>query len=293
MNKKLGFLALFSSAFVYAFFGIWIKAASESFGPFVQTFLRGTVSIIFILVWVIVARRKLRLDKEIDKKKLIIYSITPPFSIMATVFSMSLVKAANTLFYIYAGVLISSLFFGLLWYHEKITKMKLAVLCLSLFGIFLMAYPLERTSVLGLIFGFIPGVLDSLDNAMAKYLGKFDKPTMLIFQNISKVVIGGAFVLLFQEKLVAAVSFPATFAIVALGIGLVIITGLYLYGFQNFDLNLGNVVTSVELVIILFLNAIFLREYPNTTEVFGGALILLSIVIINVYAIREERLKNV
>ena len=30
MNKKLGFLALFSSAFVYAFFGIWIKAASES-----------------------------------------------------------------------------------------------------------------------------------------------------------------------------------------------------------------------------------------------------------------------
>ena len=54
-------------------------------------------------------------------------------------------------------------------------------------------------------------------------------------------------------------------------------------------LNLGNIVTSVELVILLFLNAIFLKEFPNTTEIIGGFLILLSIVIINFYSLKEVK----
>lgn len=291
MNKKYGFLALFSSAFIYAFFGIFIRLSSESFGPFAQSFLRGLVSVVFIVGWMIIARKKIRLDKKIDKKRLFIYSITPPFSIISTVISINLVKAANTLFYIYAGVLISSLFFGWIWYHEKITKMKLLILMISLVGIFLMAYPLERTNLLGVIFGFIPGVLDSLDNAMAKYLGKFDKGTMLIFQNISKVVVGGLLFLLFQESVATSISTPSILAVIALGVGMVLIGGLYLYGFQNFDLNLGNIVTSVELVILLFLNAIFLKEFPNTTEIIGGLLILFSIVVINIYSLCEEKVK--
>ena len=289
MNKKYGFLALFSSAFIYAFFGIFIRLSSQSFGPFAQSFLRGLVSVLFILGWMIVTRKKIKVDKKIDKRKLFIYSILPPFSIISTVISINLVKAANTLFYIYAGVLISSLFFGWIWYHEKITKMKIMVLIISLVGIFLMAYPLEGTSLLGVIFGFIPGVLDSLDNAMAKYLGKFDKATMLIFQNISKVVVGGLLFLLFQESISASVSMPSILAVIALGVGMVLIGGLYLYGFQNFDLNLGNIVTSVELVILLFLNAIFLKEFPNTTEIIGGFLVLLSIVIINFYSLKEVK----
>jgi len=56
-------------------------------------------------------------------------------------------------------------------------------------------------------------------------------------------------------------------------------------------LNLGNIVTSAELIIMLFLNALFLHEFPSANEVIGGSFILISLIIVSFHAFKTERSK--
>lgn len=291
MNKKLGFIALFSSAFIYATFGILIRYASLSFGPFSQVILRGLIGAIAIFIWILFKKINLTIPKQVDRKRLFIYLLTAPFSIACATISMSLIKVANTTFYIYAGVFISSLIFGKVLYQEKLTQIKVVCFVLSFMGLLLLSYPLEKNTIIGATLGFIPGVLDSLENAMIKYLSKFEKTTLLFYSKTTQTIVGLGLFLIFRESLPITVQNSSIFAIIGLGLGMLTIGILYFYGFHNFELQLGNIVTSAELPIILVLTAIFLKEYPNLYELIGGGLIFLSIIIINLSLNKKAALR--
>lgn len=92
----------------------------------------------------------------------------------------------------------------------------------------------------------------------------------------------------FRESLPTTIHIGSVLGILGLGLGIVCIGSLYFYGFKNFDLNLGNIVTSAELVILLLLNAAFLHEYPNSNEIIGGVFILLSLIVISINAFKKS-----
>lgn len=288
-KKQLGYLAILAAAFIYSFSGIFVRSASEIFGTFTQLTLRGLIALVYIVVWMVIKKIPFNIPKEVNKKWLLAYTITAPFSVACATLSMNMIKASNTIFYIYAGLLTSSLIFGRIWYQEKITFAKMSILLLSLIGIFIMAYPLQQVSVIGAILGITPGVLDSLENAMAKYLGKFEKTSLLVLQNIPKIVLGLPLLLLLKEPISGIVTPFSIFSLFALGIGMVLISSFYLFGFQHVDLNMGNIVSSSELIILLFLNAMFLKEYPNFNEAIGGMLILISVVSINFVSTHDSQ----
>jgi len=291
MNKKLGFIALFSSAFIYAFIGIFIRFASLSFGTFSQVILRGLTGFLFLIAFHIILKRKFYISPKIDKKRLILYLSTTAFSIACATISINMIKASNTIFYIYAGILTSSLLYGVILYKEKVTYIKITCLTLSMMGIFFLAYPLQRVTVLGAIFGLIPGVLDSTENAMIKYLGKFEKVSLMTLKNLCTSVLGIIMFFLFSEVLPTKILPISVISVLGLGIGMVGVVSLYFFGFKNFDLNLGNIVTSAELIIMLFLNALFLHEFPSANEVIGGSFILISLIIVSFHAFKTERSK--
>ena len=289
MNKKLGFISLFGSAFIYAFLGILMRYASLSFGAFSQVALRGLVGFIFLIFLLIIQNKKFYISPKIDLKRLVFYLPTAAFSIACATFSINMIKASNTIFYIYAGVLTSSLLYGVILYKEKITPIKVICLTLAIIGIFFLAYPLQKVTILGAILGIIPGFLDSTENAMIKYLGKFEKTSLMTLQNATTFILGVIMFFIFSEALPVKILPISVMSIIGMGLAMVGIISLYFYGFKNFDLNLGNIVTSVELILILFLNAVFLHEFPNTNEIVGGTFIFVSILIISINAFKTEK----
>jgi drug/metabolite transporter (DMT)-like permease len=56
---------------------------------------------------------------------------------------------------------------------------------------------------------------------------------------------------------------------------------LTLIGFQNFDLNLGTIIISSELIFAPIFAALAFHEYPSANEIFGGLFIALSIILSN------------
>jgi drug/metabolite transporter (DMT)-like permease len=65
---------------------------------------------------------------------------------------------------------------------------------------------------------------------------------------------------------------------------LVLIAGgnLILYGFQHFDVNIGTVITSTELIFGSLIGYIFYKEVPTLVETIGGVIILSGAIVAGV-----------
>lgn len=125
----------------------------------------------------------------------------------------------------------------------------------------------------GVVAGVLSGVSDGISNGIRKTLKGVDRNTVLQYQ----FATGSLFALLIvvlskQEVLIQASLVPiiatGVFAILQIGLG-----NLLLYGFQNFDVNIGTIIVASELFFATILGYLFFRESTTTQEFAGGVLI--------------------
>lgn len=281
MNKKHGFIALLSSALVYATIGIFAKQLSRSFGSFTQASVRSFFSVFLLIIWLVYKKTSLKL-KKVNKLKLAIYAITTPFSIAAFSHAINYIKVANAIFYIYLGIYLSTVVIGTIFYKEKLTLPKIFALILGFMGLIIFSYPLNISFLNpGVWLAITAGLLDGLSMALCKYLGSFKRDVLLFYNYSAGLIITLLMAFVSKEQMFGTILLPSIIAGLILGFNQIAIGALYLYGLANFDLNLGTIIVSSELIFMLILNAIFLKEYPISTELIGGALIFLAITLVD------------
>ena len=66
---------------------------------------------------------------------------------------------------------------------------------------------------------------------------------------------------------------------IAFSILLIFAANLLLYGYKHFDVNMGSVISSTELVFATLLAYLFFKEIPSGTELLGGVLIFVASII--------------
>lgn len=79
------------------------------------------------------------------------------------------------------------------------------------------------------------------------------------------------------------------FVVLIFGLLLMLVHFLCTVGFQNFDLNLGTIVMSSEMIFTVIFGMIVFAEFPTILEIIGGIFISLSIVISNLKLTRRTR----
>jgi drug/metabolite transporter (DMT)-like permease len=201
-----------------------------------------------------------------------------------------MIKAANGIFFLYSGYILTTVICGALFYRERLTKNKILALIIALIGIFLFSYPFEFTSSLGMVFAMTAGVLDALNSTICKRLGSGDSIVLIFYRYLAGFVLAGIFLIFIREPISSVPPIVSIFSIIILGVSMFAIDSLWLYGFSHFDLNIGSIVTSVELVIAPVINALFIHEYPTKFELTGGLCIIMSIVLINTLVINQKRI---
>ncbi len=284
MTKSLGFISLFASALAFGSFGIWIRLLSEEMSIYQQIVLRNTSALVISVIIVLATKQFSKVDwKTINIKNFLTYVILVPLAVIAYNVAMIDTKIAVATFAFYVGTILTGWAAGVFFFKEKLTTEKWVSLILVLIGLALFAYPFSSISV-GLIAGIISGVLDGAANGFRKDLaGKVSKLVLVMFTAIGGVIISGGMMIVFNQDL----GFMSTISNTSWGIGiffgslLVLLNYLLLVGFQNFDLSLGSIVLSLELLFALLFGFLFLKEFPNSREIFGGLLILLANVLPN------------
>jgi drug/metabolite transporter (DMT)-like permease len=119
-------------------------------------------------------------------------------------------------------------------------------------------------------------------NSLRKTLRGVDRWAILQYQ----FAIGSVFALLVmavsRQEIIREVSIlPLIITILyaALQVGL---GNLLLYGFQNFDVNIGTVILASELFFATVLGYLFFREIPTNHELIGGTLIFCASILSSV-----------
>lgn len=296
MKKTAGFISLLISAIAFGSFGIWIRFLDKEMSIYQQIVLRNAFAFVIAILIIFLTKQLKNIEwKKVKKSNLLMYSLLIPLSVIVYNISMVNTKIVLATFAYYIGAILTGWFAGILFYKEKINIEKCLSLTMVLIGLFLFAFPFNNNSInLGFVAGIISGILDGSANGFRKDLsGKISKMFLVLLTTIGGVIVSGLMIIFFHHSgsnYLNPIS-PTSWIIGAFfGALLVLLNYLLLIGFQNFDLSLGSIVLSLELLFALIFGIIFFKEYPSTKELFGGFFILLANIIPNLKILLSNKL---
>lgn len=286
MKKNLGFFCLLLTAMLFGSFGVWIKLLNQNIEINQQMVLRNFVAFAFSLLFIIVTKKYKLLKKGFWKNsKLLANIILVSFSAILYNFAMIYTKIAVVTFVFYIGNLLTSWLIGTLIYHEKTDLLKKISIFLVMLGLILFTTPLSVASLnIGIVLALASGILDALNNGLRKELSnKISKIVMLMLISVGSIVISSFLMLIEGQNFQFIQTMPLQSWVITVIFGCLLLAVGYLLflGFQNFDLGLGTIVLSSELMFALIFGFLVFNEIPTTRELIGGFCILVASILPN------------
>lgn len=280
MNRRFsakGAEALFGAAFTYAFTGVLVREVSSMWGDKAQVAVRWTLVFILLIIYGLFKNT----EDKFPKEKLIHgVGLGISFTLVVLFFTAAIGKTtlANTLFTFYATNLIASFLFGTFILKENVSQTKLIAIALAIAGLSLYSKALV-TGNLGIIFGVLAGVCAGVSNVQQKLLGSVNRDLVMRLQ----YGVGSAFSILVlfasRDEILRTFSWKDTILTAVFALVLILGSHLLLYGYKHFDVNVGTVIMSTELVFGAVLGLILFGEVPATHELLGGILIFAGSVV--------------
>lgn len=281
MNQKKGFLALLAATITISSSGVLIRLLSQAFGDFTQVAFRFAIAAVLIIAWAKITRTKLHLP-QVNKVALNLFIIGFPLVVVSFTKSVTTIKATNAVFYLFTASIISSLIIGSFYFKEKLTPSKLISLILAIIGLLVFSHPINVSlASSGALYAVLAGSTYAITNTVRKLLGALNPHALLVYQyGIGAILLSSA-AILSGEVIIKNFTLPALFVGIIFGIILVIVGWFSLYGFNNFDLNLGTIILSSEIFFAALINVAILSEIPTGNEIIGGLIIVAAILVIN------------
>lgn len=283
-TKTKGFLTLLLAALIFSSFSIFARWLSVDLLAYQQILFRNSFGLVIGIIILMLSRQSFRSIAGTNKRLLVLYTLTFPISVILFTVSVLQTKVVITLFGLYSGALLTSLLVGLILFKEKLTTTKIVCLALSVIGLLVFVYPFSAETLgSGFLIALLAGFFDASANSFRKFLsGKVDRNVLVCLQMIGGIIVAAALAIIFQQF-----AFPATlqastwFIGLVWGTCLVAISYLLLIGFQSFDLNLGTIILSSELLFGSIFAFIAFHEVAAVTEILGGLIILAAMALAN------------
>ena len=269
--------AIFAAAMLYSFSAILVRGMGTMWTDAAQVAVRALLTAALLYVFYFFQKNKIKVPKD---KLAETVTLGISFALVVLFFTLSIQKTtiANSMFTFYASTMISSFLLGTFFLKEKVSLQKAIAIVVALIGLSVYTNALLVGS-LGIIFGILAGCCDGFSNVLRKRLRTVDRNAVVRLQYLVGAVFVGVLTLLAGEKPLKVVTAEGIFSTIAFSILLIFAANLLLYGYKHFDVNMGSVISSTELVFATLLAYLFFKEIPSGTELFGGALIFVASII--------------
>lgn len=283
MNKTKGFLSLLLAGFFFGMFGIFIRLLNSQLTNYQQILFRSVVGFIFALMIIVFFKRKISF-KNISVINLLLFAVSLPLSIIFYTLSILKIKIVIAVATLFLGSILFSLISGILFFKERLTIKKSLAIVSSILALYYFTIPFSLTNInTGLVFGILSGFADALSNTFKKHLGgKVDKFFLVSIQMMGTIIVSLILMLTTETLLIPHIS-PLIFLIgLVFGFLLMVNNYLMVVGFNNFDLNLGTIILSSELLFASIFGYLFYKEIPTLNEIIGSGLIAFSVIIAHI-----------
>lgn len=308
-NSLGGFLALFVSTLIYALSGVVVVELIPAFGDMGQLAVRGLISLLLVSIWLLVSKRGIHLKNSYHKKWLTAYFACRPISNFLFILCILSLKdvlgdtastATSAIFYLFVGrISMGYLIKALADFERKNLQMPyvksfgielnrvygsfgLFALVLVLIG--LAVYSGVAAITVGVLWGLGSGAVEAIKfRAMNQLNFREDKPRVAFYDFGILFLVSVLGVLLFRDAIFVVQEVSLTWDI----FGMVLLAGLVgvgtlildLYGYSNFDDDLGNIVQSSEIGFAGYLNYLIMSTAMTVNQIVGAVLLFLSMLV--------------
>lgn len=281
IKKNKGFFALLTDGLLLALFGLFTRIMNNYMGSYMQVVIRMFLVALMLFPFILLNKS---MFKGLNIKNFWLFAIfifSFPIYVLFFTLSVNSFKIADSFFYIFISSTIISYIIGNIYFKEKVEKKEIIVSTLLLAGLFLFAFPLSSIQKInGMITGLISGFFWGISNATRKfYDGKINRWLVIFIQMLVGTIICFALALLSKNTGIHNWSWIATIVILLYALGNIVVQMLLFIGLKNFDLNLSSVVLASQLVFVMIVGIIFLKEIPTLLELSGAILVSLAIVL--------------
>lgn len=278
-QEILGYFEIALAAVLFGTIGIFVKAINLKVEAtvFYRTLLGGVFLLLFLLL-------RGSISSLIPKEKKF-YLFSMGFFMAITIYAyfsaIKITSFAVAIILLYTAPLFVA---GLsaLFLREKITKITLAAICLSILGVLLMVNPFSLSTgsnyFTGIVFGLLSGFCYGLEAILSRYLRvSYSGYAQAVWLNFISALIFLPFAL---EVPLAAVRADLLYLILLGLIPTAISFSLYFDGLSKVKASRGIIVLSLEPISGIAIAIAIIGESPSIFTLVGGVAIIASVVLV-------------
>jgi drug/metabolite transporter (DMT)-like permease len=267
-NKKLqGISILFITTILYAFYGIYSRMIAQSFEVFTQNWVRNLFVLGITVILLLFAKKKWKKIKRKDAPWIGLWVLCDVLFVITLFIAFNNLSIGTTLFLLYSGITIAGYLAGTFLLKEKLTKIKIAAILLSVAGlIFIYGGQIQSTNTFFLILGFLSGLIGGLWFVLPKLISEEYPRLQLVALDAAGILVVNLILALIYQQTVP----PLEPSIAWLGI--------FLYGITQFAADLliirGFRLVEAHIGFGALLGFLFFHETLSGATIIGGLLIL-------------------
>ena len=285
MNTWIGFSALLACGALLGTTGLLSRNLARELSSFQIVLLRDAIVLIPMLCLMIFVSDRPSNWQQLKRYffPLLGLGLTHGLTTALFITAMIISPLNSAAFALYFSSILLSMLISFLAFKEPLSPLHIFSLLLVFAGLFIFAYPFEAGLGLGFYLGVVAGISLAISNVLRRGLTTPSKELMVMSQACGDILVSFAFI-------VALNAWPSlhltAFSYINLIIyAAIILASIYLLviGFQNFSLDLGNVLLSTELLFATLIGYLVYQEQPSNFQLLGSACLFIAIILINMH----------
>ena len=166
-----------------------------------------------------------------------------------------------------------------LFFKIKFDPVHIVLGAMVLLGIYILApnFDIENSQLQGVLFGVLSAVFYSIRNLMMKKKSTFYNGSVLMFYQVAILSVVLLPILFFMDTEGIKTEFP--FVILLALLSTAIGHTMFVNSFKHFKVSTASIIGSSQPVFGIIIAFFFLNEVPSWNIIFGGSLIILTVII--------------
>lgn len=294
-NRKFGVLSLFTVGAMYGLYGIYSRLIGSAFGDFNQNWLRNIIVAIIAGMIIFVSRSTIKPLLRKDIKWIIIWFLSGSWVTVLTFIAFNHLKIGTVYLVIYSAMITSGFLSGKLFFKEKIDLTKIISLLLAIGGLVIIyRFSISKDEMLYAIMCLVSGLMTGIWNTISKkFSDNYPNMQMVLMDAVASVIAALIGAMLFREVLPTSINPVSWVWLFVYAITQVANVGLIVYGFKNLEAQIGSVILPVEIIFATIFAYLFFREYPTSSALIGGLMIIGAAILPSLQIIFESRKQKV
>jgi len=265
------------SAFFFGSYGIWSRLMVGEFGEFSQAWTRG----LFLLIVILILNWRFRFIKAIEQKD---WKWFIPIALAGGInqapyflgFEHLGIGTATLLFY--AALTIGGYLLGVVFFNEKISRIKYLSLSLAVIGMFMIyRFNLTLAQIFPATMTIFAGLLGATTVILPKkLLGQYDELQIMLGYFLAQIIFNLPLSLLLHNSLPPLSLSRAWFGQLGYAISMLIANYSAIEGFRRLEPSVGSLIGLAEIIFGLLFGIIFFKETLSASIVLGSVFIILA-----------------